>query len=64
MFQKIKDFFHSDKIKKGAQKIEKSSHFIYFGAAAVGSHEIYSAAAGVIVTVIVIGFLLHWHLEG
>lgn len=64
MFRKIKEVLTGDKANHVAHKVEKSSHFIYLGAAAFGAHEVYSVAAGVIVVIMVIGLFLHWNLEG
>lgn len=63
-FTKTKAALSSEKAAHVASKIEKSSHFIYFGAAAMGAHDLYSAAAGVIVVIVTLAYFLHLHLEG
>lgn len=41
----------------------KMSHVAYFGAAAVGSHNLYAIAAAVILGCMAVGFVFHIELE-
>lgn len=40
-------------------KIEHSAHFAYFGAAALGAHDIYAMVAGFMVVLLIIGYITH-----
>lgn len=39
------------------------SHLAYFGAAAVGAHEVHAIAAAVLFVVVLIGTVLHYTME-
>lgn len=53
-----------NKVLNSVPHVFKLSHVAYFGAAAVGSHNLYAIAAAVILACMAIGFLFHISLEG
>lgn len=48
-----------DLIHRYIGKAEHSAHFLYFGAAAIGAHDIYAAVAGFMVLLMVIAYITH-----
>lgn len=52
-----------DKVVATAKHTAKGGHMIYFGAAALGAHGVYAAAAGVIFVILLAGMLFHFDME-
>lgn len=52
-----------NKLLHSVPHVFKLSHVAYFGAAAVGSHNLYAVAAAVILGCMAVGFIFHIELE-
>lgn len=52
-----------EKVVSAAKHTAKGGHMLYFGAAALGAHGVYAAAAGVIFVILLAGMVFHFDME-